>query len=417
MDHMTPPAPDGEPTEPSAFSPEARLIHAGTSRTAGAPLAPTLMPASTYLSQGEPDPARGYGRAANPGWDAVEDALAAIEGPGTTAVSFPSGQAASMALMLALTRGVDPPTALSRGTSPGPPDPGARPIASDRTGRALTGGKQRIVFPDDGYYNTRALAARLRPHGAEAVAVDILDLDAVAGALSAGPAVLWAETPTNPLLRVADLARLGELAAAHGAPFVVDNTVATALLQRPLAFGAVASVYSLTKTLSGHSDVLGGAVVTASPELATALRDWRTSGGAIPGPFESWLILRGLKTLPLRLARQSANAQAIAEFLTGHPRVTAVHYPGLSSAPHLKAQMPHGHGCLLAFETLGTAADADAVVARARLIVPSTSFGGVESTWERRARWAAETAPPTLIRLSAGIEPAADLLADLDACL
>jgi cystathionine beta-lyase/cystathionine gamma-synthase len=382
MDHMTPLTPGGEPLEPPTFSPEARLIHAGTERTAGAPLAPTLMPASTYLSQGEPDPARGYGRAANPGWDAVEYALAAIEGPDTTAVTFPSGQAASMALML-----------------------------------ALADGKRRIVFPDDGYYNTRALAAKLRPHGAEPVAVDILDLDAVAAALSAGPAVLWAETPTNPLLRVADLARLGELAAAHDAPFVVDNTVATALLQKPLSFGAIASVYSLTKTLSGHSDVLGGAVVTASPELAAAVRDWRTSGGAIPGPFESWLVLRGLKTLPLRLARQSSNAQEIAEFLAGHPRVTAVHYPGLSPLPHLKAQMPNGHGCLLSFETLGTAADADAVVARARLIVPSTSFGGVESTWERRARWAAETAPPTLIRLSAGIEPAADLLADLEASL
>jgi cystathionine beta-lyase/cystathionine gamma-synthase len=382
MDHMTPPAPDGEPTEPSAFSPEARLIHAGTSRTAGAPLAPTLMPASTYLSQGEPDPARGYGRAANPGWDAVEDALAAIEGPGTTAVSFPSGQAASMALMLALAEG-----------------------------------KQRIVFPDDGYYNTRALAAKLRPHGAEAVAVDILDAEAVAAALAAGPAVLWAETPTNPLLRVADLARLGELAAAHDAPLVVDNTVATALLQKPLSFGAIASVYSLTKTLSGHSDVLGGAIVTASPELATAVRDWRTSGGAIPGPFESWLVLRGLKTLPLRLARQSANAQAIADFLSGHPRVSAVHYPGLSPAPHLKAQMPHGHGCLLSFETLGTAADADAVVARARLIVPSTSFGGVESTWERRARWPGETAPDGLIRLSVGVEPAADLITDISQAL
>ena len=189
------------------------------------PLAPPLLPASTYVSQGEPDPARGYGRAANPGWDAVEDALAAIEGPGTAAVTFPSGQAASMALML-----------------------------------ALAPGRVRIAFPDDGYYNTRAMAARLRPHGARAAAVDILDPGAVAAALADGPAVLWAETPTNPLLRVADLAGLGELAKAHGAPFVVDNTVATALLQTPLSCGAIASVYSLTKTLSGHSDVLGGAV-------------------------------------------------------------------------------------------------------------------------------------------------------------
>jgi cystathionine gamma-synthase len=368
------------------FSPEARLIHTGTERTAGAPLGPPLLPTSTYVSQGTPDPALpGYGRMTNPGWEAVEEALAAIEGPGTAAVSFPSGQAASMALML-----------------------------------ALAPGRQRIVFPDDGYYNTRALAAKLRPHGAEAVPVDLLDLTAVETALAAGPSVLWAETPTNPLLRVADLARLGEIAAAAGAPFVVDNTVATALLQKPLRFGAIASMYSLTKSVSGHSDVLGGAVVTGSAELAAALRDWRTQGGAIPGPFESWLVLRGLKTLPLRLARQSETAQAITDFLAGHPRVTAVHYPGQpgpQDAAVVRTQMPDGYGSLLSFEISGTADDADEVVARAKLIVPATSFGGVESIWERRGRWAAETAPPTLIRLGAGIEPAADLIADLKQAL
>lgn len=365
------------------FSAEARLIHAGTEREAGAPLGPPLVPASTYFSAGDPDPALpGYGRMANPGWGAVEEALAAIEGAGCQAVSFASGQAASMALMLALAEG-----------------------------------RSQVILPDDGYYNTRALAARLRPHGAAAVTVDLLDTGAVERALAAGPSVLWAETPTNPLLRVADLARLAELADAAGAPFVVDNTVATGLLQKPLDFGALASVYSLTKSLSGHSDVLGGAVVTRSAELAAAVRDWRTQGGAIPGPFESWLVLRSLKTLPLRLARQSENAQAIAEFLAGHPRVTAVHYPGLSGGPLVKTQMPNGSGCLLSFELSGTADEADAVVAAARLIVPSTSFGGVESVWERRARWAAETAPETLIRLGAGVEPPEDLIADLDQAL
>jgi cystathionine gamma-synthase len=364
------------------FSAEARLAHAGTERTAGAPLAPPLLATSTYVSQGEPDPERGYGRIANPGWQAVEEALAAIEGPAAAAVSFASGQAASMALML-----------------------------------SLAAGRGRIVFPSDGYYNTRALAARLRPHGAEAVAVDQLDLAAVKRELDQGPAVLWAETPTNPLLRVADLSALGELAAAAAAPFVVDNTVATALLQKPLDFGAVAAMYSLTKSVSGHSDVLGGAIVTRDQELARTLREWRTAGGGIPGPFESWLVLRGMKTLDLRITRASANALAIAEFLAGHPRVTAVHYPGLRPSAAATAQMPRGFGPLLSFELAGTAADADAVVAAARLVVPATSLGGVESTWERRARWAGETAPDTLIRLSAGIEPAADLLADLAAAL
>jgi cystathionine gamma-synthase len=362
------------------FSIEGWLVHAGTEREPGAPLAPPLLPTSTYVSQGEPDPARGYGRNSNPGWEAVEEALAAIEGPGASAVTFASGQAASMALML-----------------------------------ALAPGRRRIVLPNDGYYNTRALAARLRPHGAEAVTADLLDLAAVERELRGQPSVLWAETPTNPLLRVADLTRLGEIAAARGAPLVVDNTVATGLLQKPLEFGAVASVYSLTKSVSGHSDVLGGAVVTRDQALADQVRDWRTQGGAIPGPFESWLVLRGVKTLPLRIARQSRNAAEIARFLAGHPRVTAVHYPGVSPATLEVAakQMPDGSGPLLSFEIAGTAADADTVVAAARLIVPATSFGGVESSWERRARWTAETAPPALIRLSAGIEPAADLIADI----
>lgn len=282
---------------------------------------------------------------------------------------------------------------------------------------ALAEGRETIVFPADGYYNTRALARRLRPHGARAVAVDLLDVGAVASALASGPAVLWAETPTNPLLRVADLAALALLASSAGAPFVVDNTVATGLLQQPMDFGAVASVYSLTKSISGHSDVLGGAVVTRDAGLASAVRSWRTDGGAIPGPFESWLVLRGLKTLDLRISRASASALVVAQFLSSHPRVTAVHYPGLSPSAAAVKQMPRGFGPLLSFEVSGTAADADAVVAAARLIVPATSFGGVESSWERRARWPAETAPPTLIRMSCGVEPVEDLLADVAAAL
>jgi cystathionine beta-lyase/cystathionine gamma-synthase len=357
-------------------------VHGGTERGAGAPLGPPLLPTSVYVSQGAPGDGPGYGRSENPGWAAVEAALAEMEGPGAFAVTFASGQAASMALMLALAEG-----------------------------------RESIVFPADGYYNTRALAGRLRPHGARAVAVDLLDLDAVAAALGTGAAVLWGETPTNPLLRVADLAALAALASSAGAPFVVDNTVATGLLQKPLDFGAKASVYSLTKSVSGHSDVLGGAVVTRDAALASSVASWRTDGGAIPGPFESWLVLRGLKTLDLRISRASSNALSVAAFLAAHPRVAAVHYPGLSPSAAAAAQMPRGFGPLLSFELSGTALDADAVVAAARLIVPATSFGGVESSWERRARWPAETAPDALIRMSCGIEPVEDLLADLSAAL
>jgi cystathionine gamma-synthase len=201
---------------------------------------------------------------------------------------------------------------------------------------------------------------------------------------------------------------------------VVDNTVATGLLQRPLEAGATASLYSLTKTVSGHSDVILGAVVSRDRELLAALRAWRSSGGGIPGPFEAWLALRGLKTLPLRIARQSASALAIARHMAGHPRVTAVHYPGIDPATSelARRQMPDGSGPLLSFEIRPDRADAaDKVVASSRLIVPATSFGGVESTWERRARWPAETAPASLIRLSVGVEPAADLITDIDQAL
>src|ERR1700756_4325317 len=364
------------------FPVESRLVHGGTERAQGAPLGPPLTLTSVYVSQGEPGDGPGYGRIGNPGWAAVESGLAAMEGAGAVAVTFASGQAASMALMLAL---------------------------AER--------RETIVFPVDGYYNTRALAGRLRPYGARAVAVDLLDLDAVAAALRGGPAVLWAETPTNPLLRVADLTGLAAGAASAGAPFVVDNTVATGLLQKPLDFGATASVYSLTKATAGHSDVLGGAVVTRDAALASAVRSWRTDGGAIPGPFESWLVLRGLKTLDLRLSRGASTALAVPTFLSAHPRVTAVHYPGVSPSAAALKQMPRGFGPLLAFEVAGTSADADAVVAASRLVVPATSFGGVESSWERRARWPAETAPETLIRLSCGIEPVEDILSDVPAPL
>jgi cystathionine gamma-synthase len=221
---------------------------------------------------------------------------------------------------------------------------------------------------------------------------------------------------------VADLARLGTLAAAAGAPMIVDNTVATGLLQHPLEAGATASLYSLTKAVSGHSDVILGAVVSRDQDLVASLRAWRSSGGGIPGPFEAWLALRGLKTLPLRIARQSDSALAIARHLAGHPRVAAVHYPGVdkSIAELARRQMPRGFGPLLSFEVSApsdSAEAADKVVASSALILPATSFGGVESTWERRARWPAETAPAGLIRLSVGVEPAGDLINDIDQAL
>jgi cystathionine gamma-synthase len=365
-----------------SFSAESWLAHAGGSVVAGEPVVQPLVLTTTYVSAGEPGDSYGYGREGNPVWEALEAALGALEG--AQAVVFASGQAASMALMLALAKG-----------------------------------RSRVVLPADGYFGARVLADQLRPHGAEPVALDLQDLAAVKDALTGAPSVLWAETPTNPLLRVADLDRLSELASSAGAPMIVDNTVPTALLQRPLDWGAAASLYSLTKAASGHSDVIVGAVVSRDADLIAELRSWRYTGGGIAGPAEAWLALRGLKTLPLRIERQSRNAQAIAEHLAGHPKVSAVHYPGVltgAARAVADAQMPAGFGPLLSFEVDGAAA-ADAVVSASALIVPATSLGGVESTWERRARWPAETAPAGLIRLSAGIELGADLIADIDAAL
>jgi cystathionine beta-lyase/cystathionine gamma-synthase/pimeloyl-ACP methyl ester carboxylesterase len=361
---------------------DSALIHAGLRRERSEPVVQPPVLASIFVSDGEPGGGFAYGRNANPTWQSLEQALGAIED--AEAVGFSSGQAAAMALMLALAR--------------------------DR---------EQILVPQDCYYNVRELARRLRPHGAEAVGVDLQDLAGVERELGRGRSVLWAESPTNPLLRVADLAALGRLAAAAGAPMVVDNTVATGVLQQPLQLGAIASLCSLTKSASGHSDVILGAVVTRDQDLLAELRDWRSLGGGIAGPVEAWLALRGLKTLPLRIERQSTTALAIAEHLLAHPRVTAVHYPGTCATTRdvARAQMPKGFGPLLSFELDGSAADADAVVAAARLIVPATSFGGVESSWERRGRWPGESAPHGLIRLSAGLEPAADLIADIDRCL
>jgi len=363
-------------------SAESALVHAGTRRERGEPVIPPPLLTSIFASAGDPGEDPAYARNGNPTWEPVEEALGALEQ--AEAVLFSSGQAASMALMLALAEG-----------------------------------RERILLPADGYYNARVLAAKLVPYGAQAVLVDLQDLGAVEQELARGPAVLWAETPTNPLLRVADLTALAGLASAAGAPMIVDNTVATGLLQKPLDLGAMASLCSLTKSASGHSDLILGAVLTRDQALLAQLRSWRTLGGGIAGPVETWLALRSLKTMSLRVQRQSATALAIASHLGDHPRVTAVHYPG-TSVPTLelaRRQMPRGFGPLLSFEVDGGAAAADAAIAAARLIVPATSFGGAETTWERRGRWAGESAPESLIRLSAGLEPAEDLIADIDRCL
>jgi cystathionine beta-lyase/cystathionine gamma-synthase len=358
-----------------------RLLHALDAAHDGDPASPDLTLSSYLVSTDEGRP-EDYLRADQPNWRMVERVLGTLEDAG--AVVFSSGQAASHALLA-----------------------------------DLVGTGHRIVMPDDGYYNSRALAALVTgPTVVDWVAVDQRDPAAVAAQLDDRRAALWVETPSNPWLRVADLAALGGLAAAHGAPVVCDNTLATALLQQPCDLGARASVYSLTKALAGHSDLLMGAVVSRDPGLIERLRSWRTLTGGIPGAFSAWLAVRSLKTLAVRLPRQCASALAIAQHLLRHPAVTAVHYPGLGARRVIADRQMHGgYGPVLSFELDGDAAVADAVVRASRLLAPGTSFGGVVSSWERRGRWADETVPATLIRLSAGIEHVDDLLDDVDRAL
>jgi cystathionine gamma-synthase len=251
--------------------------------------------------------------------------------------------------------------------------------------------------------------------------VDVTDTDAVAAALP-GADLLWVETVTNPLMGVVDLPAVIDAAHAHGAKVVVDATFCTPLAVRPLSHGADVVMHSVTKFLSGHSDLAMGALVTASAELAEQLRHRRMLTGAIPGALEAYLALRGMRTLSVRLARAQQNAMTIAARLAEHPRVSRVRYPGLATDPgHERANRLHdGYGAMIAFEVAGAAPDADRVCERVELISHATSLGGVESLIERRARYAVDAAhgtPETLLRLSVGIEHVEDLWADLDQAL
>jgi cystathionine beta-lyase/cystathionine gamma-synthase len=348
----------------------------------GEPSAPPLWITSAWTSAGSPaDERHAYGRMSNPTWEELEAELGRLER--AEARVFASGQAASLALLLALER-------------------------------------RRVLVAGDGYYGFRRLLAMLGPLGFETVRVDLADPGEVERELGASPAaILWAETPTNPFLRVFDLALLAELARAAGAPLVVDNTTATAALQRPLDFGADATLTSLTKGTSGHSDVVLGSLATRDAALLERAAAWRQAGGGIAGPTEAWLALRGVRTLELRARRQSESALAVARALLGQARVRAVHYPGTcrETLALAERQMPHGFGALLAFEYDGDAAATEALIRRSRCFRPATSFGGTQSSWERRARWASESAPENLVRVSVGIEDPSVLIEDLERAL
>ena len=367
--------------------PETTAVTAGRPhRTAGAPVNADIGLSSTYVSAGEPRAGEPlYTRYDAPTWHPFEEALAALEGARLPALVYGSGMAA-VAAALSLV----------------PP-----------------GG--RVVLPRHAYQVTHVLCADLAARGVLSVTtVDIADTEATLGAVR-GAAMLWVEAPTNPMLEVADLPAL--VAGAHdaGALVAVDNTFPTPLGQQPLSAGADVVVHSVTKALAGHSDVVLGAALTDDPALRDRMLRYRTTHGAIAGPWEVWLALRGLRTLALRVERSQQNAGVLADRLARHPAVAEVRYPGLPGDPgHDRAsRLLRGFGSIIAVRPVGGLAAADALVDAVQLWVPATSLGGVESMLERRRRFATEspTVPDDLVRLSVGIEAVEDLWADLEQAL
>ena len=376
----------GGGSDRAAWRPETLAVTAGRDESPGSPLNVPATFASTFRD-GE---TIRYGRWDNPTWHALEQAVGVLEGG--EAVAFSSGQAATSAVLSTL-------------------EPGTV-----------------VVHPTDCYLGTRQVLASMAAHGRLGVrSVDVTDTAAVVAALDASeppdgpgrPGCLWLESPTNPGLGIADLPAVLEAAARRGAVSVVDNTLATPLVQRPLAWGASVVVHSATKYIGGHSDLLLGLAITTDPDRHAALVGHRTQHGAIPGVMEAFLALRGLRTLPVRLQRQQETAALLAGRLERHATVVRVHYPGLPSHPqhHRALAQMQGFGAMVSFEVDG-AARADRVVSAVRLAVPTTSLGGVDSTIERRARWSGDAhVAPGLLRLSVGLEHPEDLWTDLAAAL
>ncbi|MCC9175659.1 trans-sulfuration enzyme family protein [Arthrobacter sp. zg-Y179] len=375
------------PPHGHAVSPDTLVVSAGRPpREHDAPVNPPIVLSSTYFGTGTPVPGeRGYGRYSNPTWDPFEQALAELEGADLPALVFGSGLASVMAaLSLVPAGGV-------------------------------------VVMPRHSYQGSLLLAAEEAANGRFSVrTVDIAETQEVIAQLD-GASLLWVESPTNPMLEVADIAALAEAAHAAGALVVADNTFSTPLVTRPLELGADVVVHSVTKYLAGHSDVVLGAAVTSDPELRDRLLRYRSLHGAVAGPFEVWLALRGLRTLALRVERSQATAGELARRLQELPQVDHVRYPGLPEDPghrRAAAQMK-GFGSILCIEVAGGAAAAEKVTEAVELWLPATSLGGVESLIERRRRQPGEphTVPEGLLRLSVGIENVEDLWRDLEQAL
>jgi cystathionine beta-lyase/cystathionine gamma-synthase len=331
-----------------------------------------------------------YSRSGNPTRTALETALAALDG-GTHALAFASGLAAENTALLMLSAG------------------------------------DHVIGGDDAYGGTYRLFTKVfARHGISFDFVDTRDPEEVAEAIRPETKLVWLETPTNPLLKLADIGKIAELARPRGVLTLVDNTFASPYLQRPLELGADIVLYSTTKYMGGHSDVVGGALVVKDAELYERLKFLQNAAGGVPGPFDSWLVLRGLKTLALRMRAHSENGLAVARFLSEHPAVEQVIYPGLPSHPQheLAKRQMRGFGGMISVILRGGEAQANAMVARTKLFTLAESLGGVESLIEVPAAMTHASVagsklevPASLVRLSVGIEDAEDLIADLEQAL
>jgi cystathionine gamma-lyase len=364
-----------------------RIIRSTLSRTvAGEPLHPGPVFSAPYHTPGDPtDTPYTYARSHNPTWTHLEKAIAQMEsGPGyrANALVFASGMAACTAVFGAILRPGDV-----------------------------------VVLPSNAYYAARVLAQEYFSKMGVTVRLAPTANNAQAEHLE-GAKLLWLESPSNPTMEICDIAALSEAAHKAGALVAVDNTTPTPLGQLPLALGADFSIGSDTKALTGHSDLLVGHVATRDRELLSKIDQWRTLTGAILGPMEAWLALRSIATLPLRLERSCENAQHIAEFLTTRPEVTSVLYPGLPTHPgHAIARKQMRYfGPVLSF-ILRDKATAETFLAKSKLLTEATSFGGITTTAERRARWGGDAIPDGFIRLSAGCEAIEDLIEDIGQAL
>jgi cystathionine gamma-synthase len=364
--------------------PETLAVHAGGAPDAATgAVAPPIHLSTTFAHgpAGERVAGYEYQREGNPTQDRLEAMLSALEG-GAAALAFGSGMAAMTALLESLPNGA------------------------------------RVLIPDDCYTGLRVLAAEFLPQrGIACVPVDMADAAAVRAAAAGGLALLWAETPSNPQMKIADLAALAAIAREAGALFACDNTFATPVLQRPLALGADVVMHSTTKYFGGHGDCMGGALVFARRDaLFEAVAHRRHLTGGILSPFSAWLTLRGARSLPARMAWHCRNARALADFLVAHPAVEAAHYPGLAAHPNhaIAAAQMSDFGGMLSVRIRGGRDAALAVAGRLKLFTNATSLGGCESLVEHRAsvEGTNPVSPQNLLRLSVGLEHPDDLVAD-----